>query len=70
MRLNEGEISFNCSAPELTFVGEPVELTDVTMRRDILRDGILLIFLSVFLYQIYYASEKVLAKEKAMKTRY
>ena len=40
------------------------------MQRDILRDGILIIFLCLFIYQVLFATKKVLAKEKAVKTRY
>ena len=40
------------------------------MQRDILRDGILISFLCFFIYQVFLATQRVLAKEKAVKTRY
>lgn len=42
----------------------------VIMQRDIFRDGILLIFLCLFIYQVLLATRKVPGKEKAVKTRY
>ena len=41
-----------------------------TMQRDHIRDGIFVVFICIFISQVYISTLKVIAQEKAVKIRY